>query len=235
MRKLAEKVAIVALICITFVFALLAVLYASGAIPQNENADNIVAIVLLSTLAVVYVGLSVYLLIVNFSEVLNIKRIVLFYDAQSTTRASHSVINNIVRGCAKEFPQLKIKRTTFRVDDKMGLVANIAVEPMVAEDIANYIPKLKTLLAASFWESLGLKFNAINFDVVKLSKKFTPADTLVEASQQRSEQDDVLTESDESEAFQDTVSVIDVTDDQSNKSKQEDIAAGESKKPADIW
>ena len=61
MKKLAEKVAIVALICISFVFVLLAVLYATNVIPQIEVENNSVAIVVLSVLSVLFVGLSVYL------------------------------------------------------------------------------------------------------------------------------------------------------------------------------
>ncbi len=190
MKKIAEKIALVALICITFMFVLLAVLYASDVIPQKAAADSGATIVVLSVLAAMYIGLSVYLLLLNFSEVFNVKRILLFYDAEMTTRASHKVVKNIIRGCAKEFPQFKIRRTVFRVDDKMGLVANISLESVVAEDINNYLPQLKNLLVQSFAESLGLKFNAINFDVVKLSKKYTPTDTQLEISRQTAEDED---------------------------------------------
>lgn len=190
MKKIAEKIALVALICITFMFVLLAVLYASDVIPQKAAADSGATIVVLSVLAAMYIGLSVYLLLLNFSEVFNVKRILLFYDAEMTTRASHKVVKNIIRGCAKEFPQFKIRRTVFRVDDKMGLVANISLESVVAEDINNYLPQLKNLLVQSFAESLGLKFNAINFDVVKLSKKYTPTDTQLEISKQTAEDED---------------------------------------------
>ncbi len=231
MKKLAEKVAIVALICISFVFVLLAVLYATNVIPQIEVENNSVAIVVLSVLSVLFVGLSVYLLIVNFSEVINVKRIVLFYDANTTTRASYKVVNNIVYGCAKEFPQLKIKRTTFRVDDKMGLVANIYLESLVAEDIAIYVPKLRNLLEQSFSEAIGLKFNAINFEVTKLSKKFTPADTLVEAANQTPAQEAAPVE-EEAVAEQPATEQTETTDtaeatETADDHKQEDIAAGE--------
>ena len=184
MKKIAEKIALVALVCITFVFVLLTVLYATGVIPPSNGADSAVAIVLLSLLAAMYLGVSAYLLVVNFSEIFYVKRILLFYDAEGTTRASHKVVKNIIKGCAKEFPQLKIRRCVFHVDDKMGIVANISLESLVAEDIAVYVPRLKCLIIKSFNEALGLKFNAINFDIIKLIKKYSPADTDVESAMQ---------------------------------------------------
>lgn len=231
MKRIAEKVALTALICITFVFVLLTILYSTGAIPQKENVDNTVAVVLLSVLAVAYIGLAVYLLIATFSEIFNVKRIVLFYDANSTTRANYKVINNIIKGCAKEFPQLKIKRTVFRVDEKLGLAATITLESMIAEDIAIYIPQLKALLTESFRDALGLTFNSFNFDVVKLSQKFTPTDTQLETTKQNAEEED----SDEDYGDSETVNVEDLTDDRDYETKQDDIAAGEEKHPADIW
>ncbi len=235
MKKLAEKVALVALVCITFVFVLLAILYATNVIPQKEIADNAVAIVVLSVLSAMYVGLSVYLLIVAFSEALNVKRILLFYDAESTTRASHKVVANIVKGCTKEFPQLKVKKAVFRVDDKMGLIANIDVESLVAEDIAIYIPKLRSLISQSFQDALGLRFNAINFDVVKLTKKFTPTDTEVETANQAPAQEvaelpaeTVPVQEDElEEVAAAEVQPSEVPQDDEPEHKQDDIADGE--------
>ncbi len=237
MKKLAEKVALVALVCITFVFVLLAVLYATNVIPQKEISENSVAIVVLCVLSVLYAGLSAYLLIVNFSEAINVKRILLFYDADTTTRASQKVVNNIVRGCGKEFPQLKIKRTVFRVDDKMGLIANIYLESLVAEDIAIYIPKLKCLLERSFAEAIGLKLNAVNFEVVKLSKKYAPADTLVEQAKQTPGyvSDDQQTTDDDTTDPAPTEEPTAPTEDapteeplEDDGDKQEDIASGEN-------
>lgn len=219
MKKIAEKVALIALICISFIFVLVAILYSTNVIPQKDVAENSVAIVVLSVFSVLFVGMSVFLLITAFSTAINVKRILLFYDSESATRASHKVVNSIVKGCAKEFPQLKLKRVTFRLDDKMGLIANIALESLVAEDIAEYIPKFKTLLTQSFAEALGLKFNAVNFDVVKLSKKFTPTDTEIAVAEQVPPVEEVVAavETVEAEVLPETPA----------EHKQEDIADGE--------
>ena len=179
MKKIAEKVVLVSLICITFVFALTTILYATNVIPQEEVNDNSVAVILLSVLGVIYLGLSAYLIYVNFSEKINVKRILLFYDAESATRASSRVVDNIVKGCAKQIENVKIRKTTLRVDEKQGLIATVYLE-VAAESVTEAIPELRKLLIHNFKETLGLKFNAINFEINKLNHKFV-ADTQVAA------------------------------------------------------
>ena len=174
MKRIAEKVALVAHICITFIFALLTVLYVTNAIPQEEMGDNSIVIVLLLTLAVVYVGLSIFLIYVNFSEKVNVKRILLYYDNGGETRAKASVVDNIVHGCAKQVKELKVQRLKIRLDDKLGLIATIYVKASV-ENIADSIERLRVLLVDSFKETLGLTFNTINFEISQLTKKFVPA------------------------------------------------------------
>ncbi len=188
MRKLAEKIAIVALVCTTFVFVLMAVLYATNVIPQKDIADNSVSIVVLSVLSALYLGLSSYLLIVNFSENLHVKRILLFYDSESATSAGSKIVDNIVRGCAKEYPQFKVKRTKIRVDDKMGLIATVYLDATAPEDISSYIPQFRTLLSESFRDALGLKFNSINFEIGKLKKKFVPTSKEIEDARNTAEE-----------------------------------------------
>lgn len=242
MKKIVERVATVALICITFVFMLLAVLYATNVIPQKEASDNAVAIVVLAVLAAIYVALSIYLLIINFSEGVNVKRILLFHEADSVTRASAKVVNNIIHGCAKEFPQLKIRRTIFRPDDKNGLTATVSLEAKVAEDISAYIPKLKNLLIQSLQDSLGLHLNAINFDVMKLAQKYTPTDTEIAAAEQtpayeteQTETNDATAEEPQTATEQPSEQTAEETAEQPSdeSSKQDDILAGEEKNTAD--
>ena len=66
MRKLAEKVAIVAQICITMVFAITTLLDLSTVMPEGETIyDNGVLKTLIIVLFTVYLGLSAYILYVN--------------------------------------------------------------------------------------------------------------------------------------------------------------------------
>ncbi len=227
MKRIAEKVALVALVCIAFVFVIVAVLYSTNVIPQKDTADNAVAIVVLSVLGAIYLGLSAYLLIINFSEGVNVKRILLFHDSDSATRAGSKVVNSIVKGCAKEFPQLKVKRTVLRLDDKMGLTATVSLEALIADDIASYVPKFKTLLLQSFSDALGLKLNAVNFDVVKLTKKYTPTDTEVVTAEQAPQAAAEKTPQPEQTPTP-AVEEVAATEETASEHKQEDIAAGEN-------
>lgn len=69
MRKLAEKVAIIAQICITMVFAITTLLDLTMELPDGDSVyNNGVLKTLIFVLFIVYIGLSVYILYVNFSE-----------------------------------------------------------------------------------------------------------------------------------------------------------------------
>ena len=180
MKKIVEKVVLVALICITFVFALTTALYITNVIPQEKVENNSVAIILLSVLAIMYVGLAIYLVYVNFSERVNVKQILLYHNADSATSASSKVVNNIVKGCAKKVSKVKVRKTTLRVDDKQGVIATVHVV-VAAECVTESIPYLHQLLMHNFEETLGVKFSAINFVIDKFVNKFVPNSTTASA------------------------------------------------------
>ena len=173
MKRIAEKVVLVAHICITFVFALLTVLYVTNAIPQEPIADNSIVLILLLVLAVLFVALSAYLIYVNFSEKVNVKRILLYYDSESATSAKASVVDNIVYGCAKKVKEIKVQKVKIRLDEKQGLIATIYVKAP-ASNMTDSIARLRALLVDNFKTTLGLTFNAINFEISQLTKKFVP-------------------------------------------------------------
>lgn len=174
MKRIAEKVAIVAQICITLVFVLTTVLYMSNVIPQQENwQENGVLNVLMIILAVVYVAISAFILYVNFSESANLKRILLFCDSDSATHATVKVVNNIVKGCVKQVNGIKYKKIKIRSDEKAGFIATIYIE-VTSDGIAENINMLRTLVTRSFYETLGLKFNTVNFNIEKLHGRYVP-------------------------------------------------------------
>lgn len=180
MKKIAEKVAIVAQICITLVFVLTTVLYMSNAIPQQENwNENGVLNILMIILAVAYLAISAYILYVNFSENANLKRILLFCDSDSATHATVKVINKIVKGCAKEVDGVKVKKIKIRSDEKAGFIATLSIE-VTSENVAENVNRLRTLVSKSFYETLGLKFNTVNFNIEKLHGHYVPSNKVVE-------------------------------------------------------
>ncbi len=174
MRKITEKVATVALICIALVFVVTTVLYMSGAIAPQENwAANGISGPLVIVLAVLFAGLSAYLVYENFSTHANVKRVLLYCDSESATSADRRVVTNIVNGCAKQVEGIKVKKTRIAADDKQGFVLTLNV---VSENatVQKSLDTLRCMLDESFNKTLGLKFNSINFVVDKLAAKFAP-------------------------------------------------------------
>lgn len=174
MRKITEKVAIVALVCIALVFVVTTVLYMAGVIALQENwAANGVSGPLVIVLAVLFAGLSAYLIYENFSTHANVKRVLLYCDSESATSADRRVVTNIVNGCAKQVEGIKVKKTRIAADDKQGFVLTLNVVSESAT-VQKSLDTLRCMLDESFRNTLGLKFNAINFVVDKLAAKFTP-------------------------------------------------------------
>ena len=174
MRKLAEKVVIVAQICITLVFAIITLLNMTAVFPENEIAvNNGVLTSLIIVLFLLYLGLSVYLIYVNFSERENVKQVLLFCDSESATRTTAKVVKNIVNSCAKQTTVITVRKTKTRSDEKKGFAITLRVN-VNADNVAETIDTFRCLLADSFKNTLGLSFNTINFEINKLQTRYVP-------------------------------------------------------------
>lgn len=172
MRKIGEKVALVAQICVAVVFVIVAMLYVWGVIPQIELQDNTVVFVVMLVLVAVFVGTSAYLVYMNFSELQNLKRILLYADSKSATTTSIKVVNKIARSCADKIDGVHIKKTKIRADEKQGYVATFVVE-VSAPSVTPSLEQLRCLIEDSFKDTLGLTFNTITFEVAKLAQPKT--------------------------------------------------------------
>ena len=206
MRKLAEKVALVAQICITLVFAITTLLNLSN-IFYNENNDvngysyanydgqgTSILTSLILVLFVAYVGLSAYMLYVNFSERENLKRVLLFCDSESATHTTTKVVHRIVSECARQTDGITVKKTRVRADEKQGFAINLKVA-VNADNVSQVIDKFRCLLADSFKNTLGLAFNSINFEVTKLNTRYAPReDKADELAEKLGEQREITTE-----------------------------------------
>lgn len=174
MRKLAEKVVIVAQICITLVFAIITVLNLTAVFPQNETIENnSVLTSLIMVLFVIYLGLSTYLIYVNFSERENLRQVLLFCDSESATRTSAKVVKNIINNCAKQTTGITVRKTKIQADEKKGFAITLKVN-VNADNVAEAIDTFRCLLADSFKNTLGLTFNTINFEISKLNTRYAP-------------------------------------------------------------
>lgn len=174
MRRLAEKVALVAQICITLVFVVTTLLYMSNVIPENTAlANNGVLATLIIILSIIYGLLSVYLVYMNFSERENLRQILLYSDSESATHANVKVIRNIVRSCARKVKGIRVRKAKMRLDEKQGFVATLKID-VNAHYVSQAIDKLRCLIADSFKNTLGLNFNSINFEIRKLKSRYKP-------------------------------------------------------------
>ena len=174
MRKITEKVAIVAQICITLVFVITALLCMSNAVEDREIlTNNGMLAPLIIILAVLYAGLSAYLLYINFSEREVLRQVLLFCDSESSTRANVKVVRNIVRSCARKVPGIRVRKAKMRLDEKQGFVINLKVDVSCSQ-LSNAIDKLRCLIADSFKNTLNLTFNSINFEIRRLKSRYIP-------------------------------------------------------------
>ncbi len=198
MKKIAEKVVLVAQICITLVFVLTTILYMTGVLAftnANGQATNSVTLILMIVLAVVYVALSAYMLYVNFAERESLKRILLFADCDSSTRTNIKVLKNVVKGCENKVDGINVRKMRVRTDEKGGLVAIFNVK-VSADNVAQSINDLRLLLVDSFHETFGLTFNTINFEIDKLNGKYQPNSKTNDSDETNAETPEETTEND---------------------------------------
>lgn len=237
MRKIAEKVALVAQICVAIVFVIVAMLYAFGVIPQIELQNNAVVVVVMIVLAVIFVGTSVYLLYMNFSELQNIKRVLLYADSKCATTTTLKVVNKIARNCADKIDGVHVKRTKIRADEKKGYVATFTVQ-VSATSVTPALEQLRCLIEDSFEDTLGLVFNTITFEVVKLTSQPTADVANAKHAQAVTESTD---ENSTDETACDTVATL--TDEQQNdvptdatETETTDVAeeTADKKEPANV-
>lgn len=234
MRKLAEKVVIVAQICITLVFAITALLNTTNIlynIPDNGVngasepvvVDNGVLTSLIWVLFFAYLGLSAYMLYVNFSERENLKRVLLFCDAESATHTTTKVVHKIIADCAKHTEGISVKKTRIRPDEKQGFAINLKVK-VSADNVSETIDTFRCMLADSFKNTLGLTFNSINFEVVKLNTRYVAnVRKAEEQAEKLGEQRDIATEI-YNEPLDNEVDLSCVTADKKKEEKQNDEA-----------
>ena len=193
MRKIGEKVALVAQICVAVVFVIVAMLYVWGVIPQIELQDNTVVFVVMLVLVAVFVGTSAYLVYMNFSELQNLKRILLYADSKSATTTSIKVVNKIARSCADKIDGVHIKKTKIRADEKQGYVATFVVE-VSAPSVTPSLEQLRCLIEDSFKDTLGLTFNTITFEVAKLAQPKTDVKKAQKRAQTITDSADVVSD-----------------------------------------
>lgn len=202
MRKLAEKVALVAQICITLVFAIITLLnltnnlydegYAYNGTVVIQNNDVLASLIFV--LFAAYLGLSAYMIYVNFSERENLKRVLLFCDSESATHTTTKVVHKIIADCARATDGIVVKKTYIRPDEKQGFAINLKVK-VNSDNVSQAIDTFRCMLTDSFKNTLGLTFNSVNFEIVKLNSRYIANVTKAEEQAEKlSDQREVTSE-----------------------------------------
>ena len=229
MRKITEKISIIAQVCITLIFVVTTILYITGVIPYNDGfRDNGVFVTLLIILATVYGLLSAYIIYVNFSEAEYLRQILLFCDSESATHANVKVIRNIVKSCSKKVAGIRIRQTKMRMDEKQGFGITVKVDANT-HNVSQSVDKLRCLIADAFKNTLGLTFNSINFVIRRLKSSYRPdvekAEKLAKTlTQQRELSADIY-----EQPFQDNCEVCQKADeDMESNADKDDLKAVES-------
>lgn len=202
MRKLTEKIALVAQICITLVFAVTTIINLTNVLNNNAydsayngaNMNDSVLTSLIIVLFVAYAGLSAYMLYANFSERENLKRVLLFCDSESSTHATTKVVRKIISDCEDLSTGVKVKKINIRPDEKQGFGITLKIK-VAADNVAQAIDSFRCLLADGFKNTLNMTFNSINFVVVKLTTNYAPrVDEAQEKAEKLGEQREVVEE-----------------------------------------
>lgn len=185
MKKTIEKIAVIAHICITFIFVLLACLILFNALKieydaqGNAQVDSIV-VVIIAVFAAVYVGLSAYLIYSAFTERNLLKEVLLYSDKGSLTKASASVIKNIAIEDAKALDGVHVKKVQIRPDEKLGFKMKVFVR-VEKDNVSLALDTLRCMLEDSYVNILGLHFSAIDFRIDKMKSEYRPSVDVAEA------------------------------------------------------
>lgn len=172
MRKITEKVAVVAQISIALVFAVTAMLYLFNALPNAAAAENGMFGTLIAILAVVFAALSAYIVYFNFSENEALKQVLLHCDSESATHADAKVVKKLVKSCAKKADGIRVKKIKLRLNEQNGLIADLKVD--VSRGVTDSVDVLRCLLTDAFENALGLTLASVNFEIRRLKSGYKP-------------------------------------------------------------
>lgn len=175
MKKTAEKVALVAQICISFIFALICLLVVTGVIKITEEwlKGNSFVVVIMSVFAAAYLGLSVYMVYMHFAENAVLKNVLLYSDNESIVKATARVVKKTAVESGRLVEGVKVKGVQIRPDEKFGLKMRVVIS-IKADNAELCTDTLRAVLADSFKNILGLRFSAIDFKIVSMRSNYIP-------------------------------------------------------------
>lgn len=176
MKKIFEKVALAAFICISLIFVLICVLTYLNIIPMHyDNGFNIdwVVMVILLVLASIWALLALYLVYCNFSQRSALKYVILYSDRQSSTKATSRVIKQLAVAESNQLKGVRISKITITSNEHLGLNMKLVVE-VANDEVAFSLDTLRFLLTDKYREVLGLEFAAMDFQIKRVRSNYRP-------------------------------------------------------------
>ena len=170
MRRSFEKIAIVAQISIGAIFVLFVIFIPLGVL-EAGLFDNSLVKILLGILTVLFALLSIYILVATFTSSGTLKRLLLFSDAESKTMTTTKVIKRLVISEGRKIKGIYVKKIHIHQDDKYGFNLRVTVG-ITGNDVEESVDTLRCMIADSFYNGLGVRFNSIDFIVKNLKTKY---------------------------------------------------------------
>lgn len=166
MKKTVDKIALVAVIILGFIAIVLAIIFPMLATGWVLGTNDI----LFMTIAVLYVGVSIYLLWSVFSSDGNVRTLTLFSDKESTTKTSLRVIKSLVVSDSKRVKGAAVKRVRVSQRDN-GIKLSITLT-VVGAEVEETVDTMRCLVADTFIKVLGVRFDYIDFKIEKVRPNY---------------------------------------------------------------
>lgn len=166
MKKPADKIALVAVIILGFIAIILAIIFPMLATGWVLGTNDVLFI----TIAVLYTGVSIYLLWSVFSSAGNVKTLTLFADKESTTKTSLRVIKSLVIADARRIRGAAVKRVRVSQRDN-GIRLSITLT-VVGAEVEETVDTMRCLVADTFIKVLGVRFDYIDFKIEKVRPNY---------------------------------------------------------------
>ncbi len=177
MRRIADKVVLVAHISISAIFVLVTILMFVNIIPLTFDNGLLVidgfVMALVMILAGIYLALTGYLLYSAFAQRNVIKQVLLYADEYNETNATSTVIRKIANSSAKLVSGVKVKKLRITAGEKGKLHMRLTVA-VQSDDVAYTIDTLRCLLVEHYASVLSLTFDSIDFNITHIKSNNKP-------------------------------------------------------------
>lgn len=179
MKRVMEKIFIISSAILALLFIIVLLVTAFGGI-DTAQFDNSLVRGIFITLAFIFVLLTSLSLMLVFQDNDSVKNIIVMTDNDGTTRVNSQIIKKLCKENMKGIPNVKCKKIDI-ISTEYGVRLKIGIS-VVDEDVEPLAIKLRVLLETVYANTLGVKFHAIDFKMVKFQTSYKPSNDAIEAA-----------------------------------------------------